>query len=240
MSNPRRNGPPSSKTPKKIPALPLGTWTDGNRDVTDQRRGGVRAAAGYMPLPMAEAPHVRIDAARNSMLVLTIARRLIAELGAEAVTMEAVAVTAGVGKGTVFRRFGSRAGLFMTLLDEDEKAAQHAYLFGSPPLGPGAAPLQRLLAYGRACLQFVQSHLSLLLSAIRDPQMRDTGSARLEHTHVRVLLEKAGTSGNLGVQTDALIGLLDASYVAHQLQGGQTVKTMGDAWDDLARKLCGA
>jgi len=37
---------------------------------------------------------------------------------------------AGVGKGTVFRRFGSRAGLMMVLLDEDERINQQAFMFG--------------------------------------------------------------------------------------------------------------
>jgi AcrR family transcriptional regulator len=188
---------------------------------------------------MAEAAHVRTDAARNSVMLLKTARRLVADLGAEAVTMEAIATTAGVGKGTVFRRFGSRAGLFMTLLDEDEEAAQNAYLFGPPPLGPGAQPLHRLLAYGGARLRFVCCHIPLLLSASRGSQIRDTGSAWLERTHIRLLLENAGTTGNLGVQADALLGLLDVSYVAHQLQGGQTFEAMVDAWAELARKLCG-
>jgi AcrR family transcriptional regulator len=201
---------------------------------------GVRPALDGMPLPMVAEPHVRADAARNSLLLLKIARLLIGELGADAVTMDAIAATAGVGKGTLFRRFGSRAGLFMTLVDEDEKAAQHAYLFGPPPLGPGAAPVQRLVAYGHARLRFVQSHLPLLLSANRDLRIRDIGSARLQRTHVRVLLENAGASGNLDVQTDALVGLLDASYVADQLHGGQTVETMSDLWSELTCKLCGA
>ena len=50
--------------------------------------------------------------------------------------MDDIAAAAGVGKGTVFRRFGSRAGLMMVLLDEDERASQQAFLFGPPPLGP--------------------------------------------------------------------------------------------------------
>ncbi|MGH3551474.1 MAG: TetR/AcrR family transcriptional regulator, partial [Mycobacterium sp.] len=38
----------------------------------------------------------------------------------------------------------------------------------------------------------------------------------------------------------ALLGLLDADYVEHQLRdGGQTLQTLGDAWESLARKLCG-
>ena len=55
-----------------------------------------------------------------------------------------LAAAAGVGKGTLFRRFGSRAGLMLVLLDEDEKAEQQAMMFGPPPLGPGAPALERL------------------------------------------------------------------------------------------------
>ena len=96
-----------------------------------------------------QAPQERGDAARNRTLLLDAARRLIAERGADAVTTDDIAAAAGVGKGTLFRRFGSRAGLMIVLLDEDEKAQQQAFMFGPPPLGPGAPPLDRLLAYGR-------------------------------------------------------------------------------------------
>jgi hypothetical protein len=58
-----------------------------------------------------------------------------------------------------------------------------------------------------------------------------------------VLLAAAGTTGNLDAQTDALLALLDVDYVEHQLgvdvPGGQTLQTLGDAWESLARKLCG-
>ncbi|HWY01581.1 MAG TPA: TetR/AcrR family transcriptional regulator, partial [Mycobacterium sp.] len=44
----------------------------------------------------------------------------------------------------------------------------------------------------------------------------------------------------LDVQTDALLALLDADYIEHQLNdGGHTLETLGDAWESLARKLCG-
>src|SRR5918994_3893090 len=124
-----------------------------------------------MSLPVT-APQERGDAARNRALLLDAARRLIAEKGADAVSMDDIAAAAGVGKGTVFRRFGSRAGLMVVLLDEDEKIEQQAFLFGPPPLGPGAPPLERLLAYGRDRLEFVDTHYGLLSDANRDPQMR--------------------------------------------------------------------
>jgi AcrR family transcriptional regulator len=191
-------------------------------------------------LPVTDAPQERGDAARNRLLLLEAARRLIAEHGAEAVTMDDIATAAGVGKGTVFRRFGSRAGLMMVLLDEDERASQQAFLFGPPPLGPGAAPLDRLIAFGRARLRFTHDHHALLSDMGRDPESRFNAPAMVLHRHVRVLLDEAGTTGDLDIQTDALLALLQADYVHHQLADRNlTLDELGDRWESLARKLCG-
>jgi AcrR family transcriptional regulator len=193
--------------------------------------------SGELPV---SAPQERGDAARNRVLLLDAARRLIAERGADAVTMDDIATAAGLGKGTVFRRFGSRAGLMMVLLDEDERAIQQAMLFGPPPLGPDAPPVDRLVAFGRERLRFAHTHHELLSAANRDPQTRYNAAATLLHTHVRVLLRAAGTSGNLDIQADALLALLDTDYVQHQLgDRGYSLETLGDAWESLARKLCG-
>jgi AcrR family transcriptional regulator len=171
---------------------------------------------------------------------LAAARQLISERGSDAVTMDDVAAAAGVGKGTLFRRFGSRAGLMIVLLDEDEKAEQQAFMFGPPPLGPGAPPLERLLAYGRERLRFAWDHRDLLSDAGRDPQTRFNPPSMLHHAHVRMLLESAGTTGDLDAQADALIALLDADTVAHQVVDlGRSLETQGDAWESVARKLCG-
>jgi AcrR family transcriptional regulator len=63
----------------------------------------------------------RADAARNRRLLLAAAREMLAEQGADKLTMDALTERAGLGKGTVFRRFGSRAGIFHALLDDDEQ-----------------------------------------------------------------------------------------------------------------------
>lgn len=195
---------------------------------------------GPADLSVTATPPERGDAARNRVLLLDAARKLIAEHGADAVSMDDIAAAAGVGKGTLFRRFGSRAGLMIVLLDEDEKEQQQAFLFGPPPLGPGAEPLQRLLAYGRERLQFVVDHHALLSDAWSDPQMRFNAPATLHRTHIRVLLESAGTTGDLDAQADALLALLDADYVMHRLHDhGRTLDDLADAWDTVARKLCG-
>lgn len=154
--------------------------------------------------------------------------------------MDDIAAAAGVGKGTLFRRFGSRAGLMMVLLDEDERASQQAFLFGPPPLGPDAPPLERLVAFGRERICFAHAHHALLSAANRDPHTRYGPPAAVNRRHVRVLLASAQTSGDLDAQTDALLALLDAEYVEHQLtHAGHTLETLGDAWESLARKLCG-
>ncbi len=193
---------------------------------------------GIDPAPPERGP-TRIDAARNRALILDAARRLIAERGPDAVSTDDIAVAAGVGKGTVFRRFGSRAALMMVLLDEDETAEQNAFMFGPPPLGPGAPPLERLLAYGADRLRFVHCHQALMSDAIRDPELRYTGPFTLHRTHVRMLLESAGTTGDLEAQADALIALLDPDYVAHQISAGRSLDEQTTAWQDTARKLCG-
>src|SRR6201986_536746 len=160
-----------------------------------------------------QPPQERGDAARNRTLLLDAARRLIAERGADAVTTDDIAAAAGVGKGTLFRRFGSRAGLMIVLLDEDETAQQQAFMFGPPPLGPGAPPLDRLLAYGRERFRFTWDHRALLSDAGRDAHTRYNAPATLHRSHVRMLLTEAGTTGDLDAQTDALLALLDADYV---------------------------
>ena len=93
-------------------------------------------------------PHAeRADAARNRRLLLATAREMVAAQGADKLTMDGLAERAGLGKGTVFRRFGTRAGIFQALLDDDEREFQEQVLSGPPPLGPGrpaAGPADRL------------------------------------------------------------------------------------------------
>src|SRR5580704_14599518 len=108
------------------------------------------------------APHAeRADAVRNRQHLLATARDMLAGEGADTLTMDALAERAGLGKGTVFRRFGTRAGIFQALLDDDERAFQERVLAGPPPLGPGADPSSRLIAYGRARIAFMLGHLEI-------------------------------------------------------------------------------
>jgi AcrR family transcriptional regulator len=60
---------------------------------------------------------LRRDAERNRSLLLAAARELFAERGLE-VTMDQIAARAGVGVGTVYRRFGSRDEIIEALFED--------------------------------------------------------------------------------------------------------------------------
>src|SRR5690242_17544710 len=117
-------------------------------------------------LPVVESPRrERADAARNRAALLCAARRLLEECGPEGLTMEAVACEAGVGKGTLFRRFGDRASLFHSLIDDRERAFQEAFIRGPAPLGPGAPARERLTAFGHAMFELIDDHGPLLAAS---------------------------------------------------------------------------
>ncbi len=117
-------------------------------------------------LPIVESQRgERVDAARSRTAILRAAQRLLAEQGADSITMDRLACEAGVGKGTLFRRFGDRASLFHALLDEAERALQEGFIRGPAPLGPGAPPAQRLVAFGHALLTLTDERGELLLAA---------------------------------------------------------------------------
>jgi AcrR family transcriptional regulator len=140
-------------------------------------------------LPIAGERRERSDAAANRERILCAARRLLAEQGAAGLSMNAVAAAAGVGKGTIFRRFGDRDGLTTALLDAHTADLQNAFLSGPPPLGPGAPPRERLEAFMRALVAFTDTHLEIVLAAERRltevPPVYATSLI-----HVRTLLEQ--------------------------------------------------
>src|ERR1700733_693602 len=130
----------------------------------------------------------RADAARNRRLLLVTAREIIAGQGAAQLSMDGPAERAGLGKGTVFRRFGTRAGIFDALLDDDERAFQEQAPPAPPPLGPGPPPLDRLIAYGRARINFLIGHRKIARAALDGREQVPAGSQTpISREHIRLL-----------------------------------------------------
>ncbi|MGB2722210.1 TetR/AcrR family transcriptional regulator [Rhodococcus sp. SBT000017] len=189
-------------------------------------------------LPIAGEESERCDAARNRRLLLDAATDLVATVGADAITMDAVATKAGVGKGTVFRRFGNRAGLMRALLDHTEKKLQHSFMFGDPPLGPGADPIDRLVAFGRARLEFVNVQGEVLRAAESADDARYSAPAHMVNfTHVLSLLRAAEVDGDLELLAYWLLTPLEATLVLHQYRDlGMPMDRLADGWEDLVRR----
>jgi AcrR family transcriptional regulator len=97
----------------------------------------------------------RADAARNRQTILAAASALFDTAEDPlAVTMDDVAAAAGVGKGTLFRRFGDRTGLLRAVFDTRIAGLMAVIVDGPPPLGPATPPRERLLALLDAMVEF--------------------------------------------------------------------------------------
>ena len=181
-------------------------------------------------LRLVEGPRrERADAARNRRALLEAAERLLHKCGPEGLTMEAVACEAGVGKGTLFRRFGDRASLFHALIDDRELTFQEAFIRGPAPLGPGAPPRERLKAFGHAMLELIEDHGALLVeSTPGDRALRYSHPVYIAYRiHIVALLAELIGGQRAPYLADLLLGALNPELVLHQRQ------TLGLSRDDL-------
>jgi AcrR family transcriptional regulator len=169
-------------------------------------------------LPHAGAPTERADARRNRLRILRAAAELIGEKGLDQVKTEDIAERAGVAKGTVFHRFGNRAGLAVALLDERERELQNALLSGPPPLGPGAPPAERLVAFLHALIDFTDENLDLLIvSDYDEPGGRyRTGAYAAWRLHAAGLLRELGAGRAATGLADTLLAPAAADLVRHR------------------------
>jgi polyketide synthase 12 len=198
------------------------------------------------PVVWGAPPAERADAARNRLHLLVTARQMLAEQGPDRLTMDGLAEQAGLGKGTVFRRFGTRAGIFQALLDDDERAFQQQVLSGPPPLGPGATPLERLVAYGRARAGFLVQRREIARAALDGSQPIPAGPRTpMSQIHIRMLLGQLGLGEvDLDMLTVQLAAALDGPVLLYLSSDeltdavGELEQRIGQAWQNLVERVC--
>jgi AcrR family transcriptional regulator len=166
-------------------------------------------------LPIAGARRERADAAANRVRILEAALRVLAERGAEGTSIDAVACEAGVGKGTIFRRFGDRSGLFQALMDEHLRAFQDAFMFGPPPLGPGAPAEDRLAAFLDGLLDLQDDQLELTLALERDRRGPPIGGYLALSVHVESLISEISPTLDARVTAQLLLNALNVNLVRY-------------------------
>lgn len=194
-----------------------------------------------LPLPVLdEEPPVRADASRNREKVLCAAARLFAEHGVENVSMDAIAAAAGVGKGTLFRRFGDRAGLAAALLQEQTSALQESLIRGPAPLGPGAPPQERLKAMARAQIALMEDHAELIAAADSGPpgSMARSAPNQFLRAHIGVLIREADPDADWELLADLLLAPLTAeSFLYWCRVRDQDAERLLALFDDVVDRL---
>jgi AcrR family transcriptional regulator len=106
----------------------------------------------------------RADALRNREAVLAAANALFAGSSSpHSVSMDDIAAAAGVGKGTLFRRFGDRAGLIGAVLASRLEPLQQALQQAQD--AEGSTPRQRVMDLLDAALNFKIENRHLMTAA---------------------------------------------------------------------------
>jgi AcrR family transcriptional regulator len=185
-------------------------------------------------MPMSPARPERADAVRNRRAILAATEELLAAHRPRDISIEQVALAAGVGKGTVFHRFGSRMGLMTALMIERAQALTEEVTSGPPPLGPGAPDRERLLAFLDAVIEVVARNKSLLtelaFSGAAEPAATGKGAAagegaaaeghrddhpvyRFWHGHISALIAAQRPDADAEMIAHVLLGALHSEPI---------------------------
>jgi AcrR family transcriptional regulator len=121
----------------------------------------------YIPLVRAE----RRDAAEHRQRILEIARSLFARQGVDDVSMHQIAMAAGIGQGTLYRRYAHKGELCMDLLREGHErfVEEIAAFFATTTTSPALERLDGVLAHLVAFLE----EQGALLGPIAVTNLRD-------------------------------------------------------------------
>ncbi|MFC6063406.1 TetR/AcrR family transcriptional regulator [Streptomyces ochraceiscleroticus] len=160
----------------------------------------------------------RKDAVRNRAAVFAAADTLFTDCESpDDVTMADIAAAAGVGKGTLFRAFGDRAGLIRALYAARLEPVEEAVEAGPPPLGPGTPPLQRVPALLDAllCFKLDNRHLALALEGSGSGSPYRAAHYERWHTLLRTMLEGLPGLPDSGFAAHALLAAVRADLVEH-------------------------
>jgi AcrR family transcriptional regulator len=184
--------------------------------------------------------HERADAAANRVLILHTAERLFAERGVANVCMAEIAEAAGVGKGTLYRRFASKAELCLSLMDRQLSEFQAESLARFRRQTAGGVPyLTQLADFLEALVGFTDVHSPLLSEVERGGLLRTEQPLNLPHfwqfMTVSALLRSAARRGELVADLDldyvgeALLAPLQIDLFRYQRDArGYTIERIGD------------
>lgn len=162
-----------------------------------------------------EARHERRDAAANRELLLQTAEALFAQRGVENVSMADIAQAAGVGKGTLYRRFANKGELCLALMDAQLTDFQEAMLARMRQMAVGGeSSMAQLDMFLDALVHFTAVHQPLLCEVQREGLFGNSTYLSLPHfwqyMTVSGLLQTAVLRQEISAE-------LDIAYIADAL-----------------------
>jgi len=182
----------------------------------------------------------REAAARNERTIVDAATALFRERGVASVEVRDIAARAGVGVGTVYRRFGDKASLIAAVLGEQERELQDRLLSGPPPLGPGAPPAERLVAFLQALCALTEANADVLAAsegAAPGARYR-VGAYQAWRLHVSMLLQAIDPALDAPWWAETLLAPLQASlYLQQRREQGFSAQRIAAGVVDAARRL---
>lgn len=108
--------------------------------------------------------HERRDAAEHRQRILEVARQLFAEHGVDAVSMHQIAMNAGIGQGTLYRRYAHKGELCVDLMRErNEQFMEEIATLCKPAESPTLERLDKVLAH---CVAFLEEQGALLAPVV--------------------------------------------------------------------------
>lgn len=155
--------------------------------------------------------------------------------------MEAIARAACVGKGTLFRAFGSRSGLLDALWETKLGTLRKAVEVEMPPLGFGSPPRVRAVAFLDALLTFKLENRHLI-RARETPSLglRQSEQYKWMHGLLRDLLKDATrgeASEGVDYKAHVLLGALHIDLIEDLLATGQTSEEIRRSQAALTRAV---
>lgn len=144
----------------------------------------------------------RSDAVANRALILETAKSLFFEHGVADVTMADIALAAGVGKGTLYRRFANKGQLCLAVMDSQLRAFQEEALAKMRRQTAERRPiLEQLDGFLEALVHFTDAHIPLLCEVQRFGLLEDDDDIPDPHVwlHMSVggMLQSAISAGEL-------------------------------------------
>jgi AcrR family transcriptional regulator len=188
----------------------------------------------------------RSDVVRNRAAILEAAGNLFDQAtDATAVTMDDVAAAAGVGKGTVFRRFGDQAGLLRAVFDARIAALVERIESGPAPLGPSTPPRERIPAALVATVEFKVENrqLTRLLERVEQRpsggNFFETPNYRWAHALLSKGLADIADPATAQFSAHALLSLTRIDFIEHFLftEGHTTAELQRHILDHVARVI---